>query len=52
VSFVPSFLPALIVLFVFFFVRLFSKEDIGSYRAISTVWVWTHSAHAQWYAVP
>jgi hypothetical protein len=41
------------VLFVFFFVWLFSKEDIGSDRAIGNFWVegfWTYSAHAQWYA--
>jgi hypothetical protein len=43
------------VLFVFFFVWLFSNEDIDGDRAIRMVWAeefWTYSAHAQWYSVP
>src|SRR5437870_5415679 len=35
-------------IFIFFFVRLFSNEDIGSYRAIRGVCIevfWTYSAH-------
>src|SRR5438128_10029590 len=37
-------------LFIFFFVRFFPNEDIGSYPAIRGFWVevfWTCSAHAQ-----
>src|SRR5947208_1042381 len=41
------FAVSLFIIIIFFF-RLFSNEDIGSYRAIGGFWVevfWTHSAH-------
>jgi hypothetical protein len=52
----PLFLRAIslfIIIIIFFFFRLFSNEDIGSYRAIRGVCIeefWTYSAHAQWYS--
>src|SRR5947209_4807318 len=48
----PLFL-AVSLFIIIFFVRLFSNEDISSYRTIRGFWVeafWMYSAHAQCYA--